>query len=458
MRECLPHQLKALEYCRNAPGGNVALFMEMRLGKTKVIIEWLRNVKGKILVIAPLSVVRSWAEELEKEGETRPELLLGATKAKLEALTVGLAARRKWYLTNIEGLSHFEKVLSDYRWEAIIVDESTKIKNPKAQVTKLLISHRGNANRRAILSGNPNPEGPLDLCEQFRFLYGSFMGLDSYWKFRNVAFFPVGRGYEWILKAPFRQRIRDYIQKYAFVLKRSEVGLANQKFYETRTVEMEPEQKRLMERLENEFALELPSGEEKLTSWVPVKLAWMARLAGGYLDGKKWFDRKVGELEDILTTELCGESVVVWFRFNAEIRRVAERLRKNKAFTGARKIGIIDGTVDETSRASIRRAFQNGELQTLLCQSKVGMFGLDLSRASTAIYFSNNYSSEIRTQSEDRIEHPLKKEPLLIIDMVTSETVDEDVVKALRRKGKESEKYLMKELTEKIRERTLCRA
>jgi len=445
-RSLFPHQERALEYCRSTK--HPALFMEMRLGKTKVMIEWLRRATGKILVVAPLSVVRSWDEELQMEGESRPVLLLGASGEKLASFSAGLEAGAKWFLVNFEGITRCQQLVSNYRWDAIIVDESTRLKNPKAQVTKTLIQYRANADRRAILSGNPAPEGPLDYCEQFRFLHGSFLGIDSYWKFRNVAFFPVGRGFEWLIKKPFKEKIKYFIQKFTFTCKRADVGLANQKFYEKRMVQMEPEQKKLMKKLESDFVLELPSGEEKQTIWVPVKLAWMARLAGGYVDGKKWFEGKFEELRSLLLGELKEEQVVVWFRFNSEIHHALKSygsLGKDFAF--------IDGTVAEDDRAVVRKNFMEKRIRVLFLQSKVGMFGLDLSCASTAIYFSNNYSSEIRTQSEDRIEHPLKKEPLLIIDLVTEGSLDEDAVKALRRKKKESDSYLIREIANSIKER-----
>lgn len=445
-RRLLPHQEEALSYCLATP--NPALFMEMRLGKTKVVIEWLRNVRGKILVVCPLSTVRSWKEELEAELEPSPALLLGTTKERMEAFS----HRRKWNLINFEGVVRCPSLLSDYRWDAMVIDESTRIKNPKAVITKLLVKYSGNADRRCILSGNPDPEGPLDFYEQFNFLHGGFMGFKNFWSYRNIAFFPLAQNYKWTVKPSFRAKITAAVQSRAFIRSRKQVGLANEKFYETRYIKMEPEQKKMMEKLESEFVLETPT-ETKQTNWVPVKLAWMARLAGGYTDGKKWFDSKFKELITLLCGELKNQRVVVWFRFNTELRR---------AETALKGIGVacasIDGTVDEADRADIRNRFRQAEsgLRVLLIQGQVGMFGIDLSSASTAIYFSNHYSNEIRTQSEDRIEHPLKKEPLLIIDLVTEDTIDEDVVAALRKKRKESESYLFQEVADGIRRRASC--
>ncbi len=63
-----------------------------------------------------------------------------------------------------------------------------------------------------------------------------------------------------------------------------------------------------------------------------------------------------------------------------------------------------------------------------------GKFGLDLSAASTAIYYSNGFSHEDRAQSEDRIEHLRKREPLLFVDLVTRGSTDRTVLSLLRQK------------------------
>ena len=54
--------------------------------------------------------------------------------------------------------------------DTIIVDESTCIKNPKAQQTKAVMKLAKQAERRWILNGTPITQGPLDLYSQCKFL------------------------------------------------------------------------------------------------------------------------------------------------------------------------------------------------------------------------------------------------------------------------------------------------
>ena len=83
-------------------------------------------------------------------------------------------------------------------------------------------------------------------------------------------------------------------------------------------------------------------------------------------------------------------------------------------------------------------AFSACKVRVLLLQVAIGQYGLDLSTAQTCIYFSNSLSRKNRSQSEDRILLPGKREPLLYIDLTTAHSIDGDVQRLLRRKEKQS--------------------
>jgi hypothetical protein len=78
-----------------------------------------------------------------------------------------------------------------------------------------------------------------------------------------------------------------------------------------------------------------------------------------------------------------------------------------------------------------------------------GRYGLDMSKSSTNIYYSNSCSLENRAQSEDRILHPQKSEPLLTIDLAAKGTVDEKIVYLLQRKDINAE-FFMQDLRKYI--------
>lgn len=441
-RAALPPQQTALQYA--SARDRIALFMEMRLGKTLVAIRWAKP-HPPILVLAPLTVLPAWEQELELEGVPASDIL--NLHDCFRRGFVG-AFRGNWLLANYESIRSHPETLQ-CRVNTLICDESTRIRNPQAQITKLLITKTAHIPRKAILSGLPAPESPLDYCEQFRFLQGNFMGMTSYWAVRNRYFWTDARGWDWLPRPGVVGKIKEYVHANAFVLTRKQANIGSRKVYETRTIEMTPGQQRVYKKAVKEFALELTDGKEKETQWVITKFLWMARIAGGYsseADATAWSDRKMVELKTLLEGELKGESVVVWFRFNREISEACKMVGPGVSAV------FINGSTSLEERRARLRLFQRRHARVLFAQVKCAKFGLDCSVASTAIYYSNGYDYEDRAQSEDRIVHPQKREPLLYLDLVTQKTVDEDIVDILRTKHASS-RIFMTQLLSKFQAR-----
>jgi len=63
-----------------------------------------------------------------------------------------------------------------------------------------------------------------------------------------------------------------------------------------------------------------------------------------------------------------------------------------------------------------------------------GGYGITLTEANTVIYYSNGYDLEKRMQSEDRAHRIGQKKTVTYVDLIADDTVDEKIVKALRRK------------------------
>ena len=80
--------------------------------------------------------------------------------------------------------------------------------------------------------------------------------------------------------------------------------------------------------------------------------------------------------------------------------------------------------------------FQNpdSELRFFVGNTQTGGYGITLTAASTVIYYSNNYDLEKRLQSEDRAHRIGQTNKVTYIDIVCEKTVDEKIVKALRKK------------------------
>lgn len=439
LRELMPHQKEALEWAKDRK--HFGLFMEMRLGKTLAYIRWIVEKPDVqyILVIAPITVLNSWQKELAAEGEETLDVYLsGDTRSRLalmqEGLTWELPGKRLWVLFNYEALLKMEDVAS-MKWDAVVLDESTRIKNPQAKTTKICVFGFRGVKYRAILSGLPAPESPLDFYTQFQFLHGGFMDCGNYWTYRS-KYFQIN---EWIGKWEPKRGMFDFIhhtvQQKAFVKRRADCKVGSKKIREVRKVSLTPQQYKDYYAVERNF--ESYDGTE--TQWAIVVYTWLARMAGGfYHDCKPFHDAKIRELLTLLEGELKGEQCVVWFRFNEELFKVREAL----SMAGISSVSIL-GETEVAERGRVLSTFNAGRSQILLGQIKCAKYGVDASGADTAIYYSNGFSLEDRSQSEDRIVHPKKSTPLLILDLATKGTVDEDVLGALEEKGVTAQSFMM---------------
>lgn len=187
--EPFDHQMKAFERLKNEK--YFALFMEMGLGKTKIAIDIAvhKYEKGQIetvLVIAPNMVHAQWADEQIPEHCSIPfsTFVWSASKikrrlyaSKLEDFMID-ERKLRFFCINVETFSSDSviKYIAEYvkNYETfIIIDESTRIKNPMAKRTKI-ISKLYKFGQRCILTGTPVTKSPFDLYAPFSFLKRNF--------------------------------------------------------------------------------------------------------------------------------------------------------------------------------------------------------------------------------------------------------------------------------------------
>lgn len=437
-RPLFPHQQRALDYA--AKRSRIALFMEMRLGKSAVAIRWARHHQlDRVLILGPTSVLPGWIDELMVEGVRASDIhfLTGTT---LVRRAIAAEIDTGWALANYETVRYQPDILA-MAWDGLILDESTRIRNPRAQITKLCLKASSHIVYRAVLSGLPAPESPLDYWCQMAFLHGGFMESYNYWAFRQRYFYPDISGYDWLPKTGVLDALKKEVHRTAFVLTRKAAGMGERKIYEKRIVEMSPSQIREYRTVARDFAF-----RNLETQWATTQMLWLARLAGGFSPDQTHpeviSDTKLTELVSLLTGELKVEPVVVWFRFNEELHAAKQWLDAARVETRT----ILGETKVEDRRQHVAD-FQAGKYRVLLMQLKCGKFGLNVSRASTAIYYSNSYDFEDRAQSEDRIVHPQKHEPLLYVDLITRTTVDHAIVDTLRDKHANSRVFMLQLVT-----------
>lgn len=411
LRRMFPHQRRGLAWAESK--NKIALFWEMRLGKTLLAIRWVKTRKTfPALVVCPSDILETWQEELSKEFQDF-SVCLGYKSSPKGA---------KWTLTSYDTL-RLNKELQSFPWEVVLLDESTAIKNPKAQITKVCINSFESVPNKAILTGTPAPESHLEYFPQIQFLNDELLGFSNFWNFRASLFRAGFNGWRWYPLSGTVPKIISEINGVANTLTRKQAGLDNREVKEVKRLEVPTSLKSVYRHAEKQFVL----GDNE-TMWASVAYTWLVRLAGGCHPASP-NNYKVKSLMSLLQTDFKQEQVVVWCSFNSEIDCVSEALTKAKI-----SHGIIRGDVKNSDRTLVNRSFQEGQLKVIICQPKCAQFGRDFSAASTSIYFSLPWDLKSYLQSRSRIAHPNKKDTLLTLHLVGRDTVDEDIYKALMTK------------------------
>ena len=170
------HQNQGVHFM-NAGDGNVLFGDTMGLGKTLQSLSWaVMNDQKRVLVVCPKVVRRTWCQEAEKffpgvfGGKTRELVSKDLKKHGMPDLSeVQLAS------VNYESVEKFLPAIEAAGFDAIVIDESHRIKNPKAKVTQTLMGIRDLFEHRILLSGTAIKNKRSELATQIEYVRPGFL-------------------------------------------------------------------------------------------------------------------------------------------------------------------------------------------------------------------------------------------------------------------------------------------
>jgi len=449
------HQLTALEKSWNRE--TYAYFMEMGTGKTKVLIDNVAMLydRGKIdgaLIISPKGVIDTWySQELPAhlpdhienmavlwqanitKSQSRKLGNLFKTDERLHILIMNVEA-----LSTQKGLTFAEKFIFSHK-TLMCIDESTTIKNPKAKRTKNIISIAPRAQYRRILTGSPVTKNPLDLYSQCEFLNEDHLDFTSYYAFRNryaemKTLHIAGRSIQIVSHFKNLDELAEQLKTFSYrVLKEDCLDLP-EKIYMKREIELSPEQKKVYKQMK-EQALATLNGKQITTMTVLTQLMRLQQITCGHFvadDGttQEIKSNRLNELMDILD-EVEGKAII-WAHWQKDIQIIKEALIKK--YGPGSVVDYYGLTPQDERQGNIRKFQDDPRCRFFVGTPATGGYGITLTAANTVIYYSNGYDLEKRLQSEDRAHRIGQKKSVTYVDILAEDTVDEKIVKSLRKK------------------------
>ena len=465
------HQLTALEKSWNKE--TYAYFMEMGTGKTKVLIDNMSMLydKGKIdgaLIIAPKGVIKTWYEQeipthlpdhIENVSVLWQSNITKSQQEKLESL-FEIETALHILIMNVEafstekGVKFASKFLNSHK-VLMAIDESTTIKTPSAQRTKNIL-HIGKMSKyRRIMTGSPVTKNPLDLYTQCEFLDPYLLDFASYYAFRNryanmKTINVRGRSIQVVHAFQNLGELSDKLKGFSYrVLKEDCLDLPP-KNWTKRHIALSKEQQKVYDQMKK-TALATLNGKVTSTMTVITQLMRLQQITCGHFvadDGttQEIKNNRITELMDVLD-EIEGKAII-WGHWQKDIQNIVSEIEK--VHGPGSVVNYYGLTPQEDRQDNIRKFQSDPKCRFMVGTPSTGGYGITLTAANTVIYYSNGYDLEKRLQSEDRAHRIGQKKNVTYVDIIAEKTVDEKIVKSLRKKINIASEVLGEELKDWI--------
>lgn len=425
-----PYQHEAFLAIKDKP--YAAIFHEQGLGKTKIAIDlllyWLdkRDI-DTVMIVTKKTLVANWVGEFDTHTNLRPKVL--DTKKKSNYFVLNSAARV--IITNFETISTEQDRLQLFlktRNVAIIIDESTKIKNPESKLTQDFFAISALFKIKVIMTGTPVANRPYDIWAQIYFLdEGHSLGT-NFAEFKAMCDLSNDLQEDESKRIIFEDsvagiynKIKDFSVRET---KNSGIITLPSKIYHNVTVGFEQKQFEMYETLRKDMELTLTRGDETILDESTETIKRLLRLVQITSNPKLIDESYVGEsAKEILLDQLIeriisqDEMVIVWSIYTGNIDMFCKKYAKYSAVK-------ITGKMAVEERNKSVAAFKSGKAKLLFATPQSAKEGLTLTVANNAIFYDRGFNLDDYLQAQDRIHRISQKRDCHIYNLMVEDSID----------------------------------
>jgi SNF2 family DNA or RNA helicase len=228
--------------------------------------------------------------------------------------------------------------------------------------------------------------------------------------------------------------LSDTLKNFSYrVLKEDCLDLPD-KIYIKRNISLTTEQQKVYESMK-EKALAILNGKQVTSVSALTQLMRLHQITCGHFvadDGsvQEVKSNRLNELMDVLE-EIEGKAII-WAHYQHDIKKIIKSIEK--VHGPGSVVDYYGLTAQEHRQPNIKKFQEDDKCRFLVGTPQTGGYGITLTQANTVVYYSNGYDLEKRLQSEDRAHRIGQKKSVTYVDIMAEETVDEKIVKALRKK------------------------
>lgn len=414
-----------------------ALFLDCGLGKTITTLTAINELMydsfeiSKVLIIAPLRVAQStWKDEIEKWDHLnllRYSIVVGDEKERLKALK----QNSDIYIINRENVDWLvTKSGIDFNFDMLVIDELGSFKSHTSKRFKSLLKIRPYFERVVGLTGTPSSNGLMDLWAEFRVLdLGERLGR-YITHYRNEYFLPDKRNgvviFSYKPQPNAEERIYRRLADMTISMKSTEYLKMPELILNELEINLDEEDQMKYKKFKKEMVMTIQEKEIDAINAASLSNK-LIQLANGsiYDEDKKFYEvhnKKLDKLEEIIESA-NGKPVLVAYWFKADKERIEKRFK-----------------VREIKTADDIKQWNMGMINLALIHPASAGHGLNLqSGGFTLVWFSLTWSLELYQQTNARLYRQGQKDTVVIHHLITKNTIDEDIMKSLKRKDKTQE-------------------
>lgn len=429
-----------------------ALLIDMRVGKTKIIIDlasayFLDQKIEWVLIVCLYSITDVWVNELKKHCPIDYDAhVLDTSNPKKFDKWLNDGNKFKWLIVGVESLSQGSAIKYCEKYTLcnfnilMVVDESYKIANPSAISSNNCVKLGRNVKKRIIMTGSMSPNGLINLYMQYEFLSPDIIGIGDYYSFRNRYCVMGGFENKQIIGYQNVDELMELISPYTVRISQSEALDIEPPTFISRKIKLNPTQRELYASLKKKKMCDYDNNTLFIQNSLEITLRYQ-EIVGGFvslptnnnnLGGEKFYttkikgeNPKINEIINIANDLPCN--IIIWARFQPEIQLIVSTLRE---IWGDDQVVQFHGGNVKT-RDDDKLKFSKGGIKFMVANQTVGGAGVDFSAADAMIYYSNTFRYVDRDQSQQRATADGKKNSVLIIDIIAPGTVDELIMEAI---------------------------
>jgi SNF2 family DNA or RNA helicase len=421
------YQTNIIEKAKSVP--SMGLFLEPGLGKTTTALTIVaEQFKGTTLVVAPKRVAETvWMEESQKWEHLKHlkiAKILGTPSQRLAALK----SSSNVYLVNLENLIWLLEQPKT-QFNNLIIDESSRFKDPSTKRFKSLKKHLKNFERRIILTGTPTPQGMGDLWSQVGIIDLGQRLENSLTKFRTKYMHPGKRNphtgviYNWELNKGADEVIMDKVSDVCFSLKAKDYLELPNVTYLIHKVGIAQQIRNTYDTLKKDMVAEI-KGQTVTASTAATLTGKLLQFTSGaiYSENGSWKEVHTAKLECLESLlEESSSPTLVFYHFKHSLERI------RNAFPEA--VVLTDSNI---------QAWRDGKIRIMLAHPQSGGIGINLQcnagQTAQTIWYDLPWSSENYIQANARIYRQGQEKPVIIHHLCVEKSIDDQVIKVLDKK------------------------